>query len=65
MQSWPNPKYAAKEASSEKNSVLPSRPKLTVVGSGLKGPDEPHKTAPLTPLPTMTPYFALDRRRRR
>ena len=60
MQSWLNPKRAAMERSSEKNSGLRSRPKLTVVGSGLKGPDERQSTAPLTPLPTTTPYFALD-----
>src|SRR5271154_4307055 len=28
--------------------------------SGVKGPDERHKTAPLTPLPTPPPHFALD-----
>src|SRR5271170_1470054 len=60
MQSWPNPSQAAKERSSERTAELRSRLKLKSVGSGVKGRDERHRTAPLTPLPTPTPHFALD-----
>lgn len=65
MQSLAESELAAMERSSEKNSVLRSRLKLTVVGNGVKGPDERQTTAPLTPLPTTTPYSALDNSRRR
>src|SRR5271170_4818293 len=58
MQIWPNPSQAAKERSSERTLELRSQPQLKGVGSGVKGRDERHRTAPLTPLPT--PHFALD-----
>jgi len=60
MQPWPNLNPAAKERNSERTSELRSRPKLSGARSGVKGQDERHRTAPLTPLPTPTPYFALD-----
>jgi len=60
QKSWPKPKPAVMERSSEKNSALRSRLKLNGVGSGVKGRDERQSTVPLTPLPTPTPHFALD-----
>jgi hypothetical protein len=60
MQPWPNLNHAAMERSSEKTFELRSRLKLRGMGSGVKGPDERQKTAPLTPLPTPPPHFALD-----
>ena len=60
MQPWPHLNLATKERSSEKTPELRSRHQLRGVGSGVKGPDERHKTAPLTPLPTPPPHFALD-----
>jgi len=61
MQPWPKPsKPAVKERSSERTTELRPRPKLTGAESGVKGQDERHSTAPLTPLPTPTPHFALD-----
>src|SRR5260370_39270933 len=61
MQPWPKPiKPAVKERSSERTPELRSRPELMRAESGLKGQDERHSPAPLTPLPTPTPHFALD-----
>src|SRR5713101_8882482 len=61
MQLWPKPKnLAVKERSSIKNMTLRSRPQAYGVKSGVKGRDERHSTAPLTPLPTPTPLHALD-----
>ena len=61
MQLWPKPKnLAVKERSSIKNMTLRSRLQAYGVKSGVKGRDERHRTAPLTPLPTPTPLHALD-----
>jgi hypothetical protein len=61
MQLWPKPKnLAVKQRSSIKNMTLRPRPKLMGVKSGVKGSDERHSTAPLTPLPAPTPLHALD-----
>src|ERR1700730_6052876 len=61
MQPWPKPsKPAVKERSSERTTELRPRPKLTGAESGVKGQDERHSTAPLTPLPTPTSHHALD-----
>src|SRR5713101_9756594 len=61
MQLWPKPKnLAVKERSSIKNMTLRSRLQAYGVKSGVKGRDERHSTAPLTPLPTPTPLHALD-----
>src|SRR5713226_5423729 len=50
MQLWPKPKnLAVKERSSIKNMTLRSRLQAYGVKSGVKGRDERHRTAPLTP----------------
>src|ERR1700738_3492259 len=60
IQPCPKPNQAPKERGSEKEPELRARLKLAGAGSGVKGREERHSTAPLTPLPTHTPHFCLD-----
>src|SRR5579859_7327164 len=51
--------FSTMERSSEKNSDLRSPSKCEAVSGGVKGQDERHRTAPLTPPLTATPSYAL------